>query len=147
MRDIGGLIWVIIVVIGVISSIVKNAKRAAAQREAARPRMAAQPQPAQPAPILQVAKPSQPLGQIAIVPPIIVPPAPPARRVKAPVVAAQGHLAAERSAGTGAGSPIRGMFGNGTALVRAVIAAEVLGLPKSQQEHSIWSPRHSDPSI
>ncbi|MGB6986209.1 MAG: hypothetical protein WBD74_09590, partial [Candidatus Aquilonibacter sp.] len=44
-------------------------------------------------------------------------------------------------------SPIRGMFGGGATLVRAIVAAEVLGPPKALQEKTIWSPRHSEPSI
>jgi hypothetical protein len=133
MKDIGGLIWVIIVVIGVISSIVKNAKKAAAQREAARPRMAPAPQPA-PAPQQSV------MQQMATI-------MPPVRRVKAPQAVAATHMPFEKAATAGTSSPIRGMFGSGASLVRAIIAAEVLGPPKSQQEQSIWSPRHSEPSI
>ncbi|MGA8841322.1 MAG: hypothetical protein WB491_12625, partial [Candidatus Aquilonibacter sp.] len=44
-------------------------------------------------------------------------------------------------------SPIRGMFGGSATLVRAIVAAEVLGPPKAFQEQTIWSPRHSEPSI
>lgn len=45
------------------------------------------------------------------------------------------------------GTPVfRGMFQREN-LVRAVIAAEVLGPPRALQEHSIWSPRHSEASI
>jgi hypothetical protein len=44
-------------------------------------------------------------------------------------------------------SPIRGMFGGSATLVRAIVAAEVLGQPISMQERTIWSPRHSEPSI
>jgi hypothetical protein len=144
MKDIGGLIWVIIVVIGVISSIVKNAKKAAAQREAARPRMAPAPQPA-PAPQTLV-------QQMTMMPPVLAPAAPvstpPVRRVQAPPAPQRTtHIPIENLTRAGTSSPIRGMFGSGASLVRAIIAAEVLGPPKSQQEHSIWSPRHSDPSI
>jgi len=133
MKDIGGLIWVIIVVIGVISSIVKNAKKAAAQREAARPRMAPAPQTAMMPPVLAPTAPVSP---------------PPVRRVQTqPAPPRAVHIPLENLARAGTSSPIRGMFGSGAALVRAIVAAEVLGPPKSQQERSIWSPRHSDPSI
>ncbi len=149
MRDIGGLIWIVIVVIGVISSISKNVKKAAAHREPARPRMAQQQQ--QPVPARQIPARSASAAQLLVrqmlppAPQAVVPVAPaaapampaPVRRAKPPVPEAPQRAA----------SPIRGMFGAGTSLVRAIIAAEVLGPPKSLQEQSIWSPRHSEPSI
>ena len=42
--------------------------------------------------------------------------------------------------------PLRGMFAREN-LARAFIAAQVFGPPKALQEQSIWSPRHSEPSI
>ncbi|HVA29183.1 MAG TPA: hypothetical protein VNF68_13455 [Candidatus Baltobacteraceae bacterium] len=142
MRDIGGLIWIVIVVIGVISSIAKNVKKAAAQREAARPRMAQPQNAAAPAPQLAVQR--MVMVQPAIVPPVVPPPV---RRAKVLPAAVPARVVMEREAGAGAVSPIRGMFGAGTSLVRAIVAAEVLGPPKALQEQSIWSPRHSEPSI
>jgi hypothetical protein len=148
MHDIGGIIWVIIVVIGVISSITRNARKAAAVRAAAQT-----PPPARVAPAVRSQQVSGivralhakidagPAGQAAIseLPPL-PPTAPLEPRPPAPVIAP----AAPRAAAM----PVRGMFlGKGKALVQAIVAAEVLGPPKSLQEQTIWSPRHSEPSI
>ena len=137
MHDWGGLVWIVLVLIGVVSSISKNARKARQQRQ----RQAPAPRPA-------------PVRRIADI--VITPPPP----VPAPVVApAQARREPERSVTIPSGapvrperppvgtSPIRGMFEGPATLVRAIVAAEVLGPPKSMQEQSIWSPRHSEPSI
>jgi hypothetical protein len=61
------------------------------------------------------------------------------------VLPANFHLDAEpvrRSNGL-----LGGMFEGKASLVRAIVAAEVLGKPKALQEQSLWSPRHSEPSM
>jgi hypothetical protein len=145
VRDIGGLIWIVIVVIGVISSIVKNAKRAAAQREAARPRMAPAPQPV---PVPRAPSPAQRIIESFAMPPVAAEPPPVAAAIKrTPVTVPRAKPVAAPvvAAPVTANAPIRGMFGRGS-IVKAIVAAEVLGPPKSQQEY-FWSPRHNDPSI
>ena len=153
MHDIGALIWVIVVVIGVISSIVQNARKAAATRSGgpARAAVAAQ-QSRTPAPARMVAV--APSFVAAQPPPVAPPVAPPAASFSAPEapqmpgalrLPASFHLDyVERSRATGY---IAGMFKDRKAFVRAIVAAEVLGKPKALQEQSIWSPRHSEPSI
>ena len=146
MHDIGALIWVIVVVIGVISSIVKNVKQNSAK---------AQPRPIAPrsAPVSVLE--SAPTAEVA------QPPLPAPIRRKAPPLGTQAPAASpllggltlpasfhldyvpgRRSTGF-----IGGMFKDKRAFVRAIVAAEVLGKPKAMQEQSIWSPRHSEPSI
>ncbi|HTX57910.1 MAG TPA: hypothetical protein VMD47_12495 [Candidatus Acidoferrales bacterium] len=126
MHDLGLIVWLVIVLIGVVSSIRRTAMRSRATLQA-RQMPGPSPSPA-PAP--------------APAPPVIAVQAPPPRKpqpapapVPVPVAAAVGT------------SPIRGMFGGSTSLVRAIVAAQVLGPPTALQEHSIWSPRHSEPSI
>lgn len=146
MHDLGGLVWIIIVAIAVISSMRRNVQRARAARYAQTQKM----QQVQPPPP-PVAAPLQPAVQIApappppppvfaapppVLPPVIAPPAPPpAQPATFPIAAPVGT------------SPIRGMFGGSATVVRAIVASQVLGPPISMQEHTIWSPRHSEPSI
>jgi hypothetical protein len=148
MHDFGGVVWIVIVLIGVISSINNNAKKA---RKAAKKQrnvvvtMAPPPVSTPPsAPVVHLPKPPTPMGHV-MMPPVIAPEAPvavpaPPRLEPLPVLP---HTQASPI-----GTPIiRGMFQGPTTLVRAIVAAEVLGPPKSVQEPSIWSPRHSEPSI
>ncbi len=144
MHNLGLIVWLIIVAFGVISSIRKNAQRAQAQRAATPQRVMPQPPP-RPAPVL-VPQPAPSLAAFAM-PPVDAP-SPPPRPVAPPVPKAPPplpftplHEPAIRT------SPIRGMFGGSATLVRAIVAAEVLGPPKAFQEQTIWSPRHSEPSI
>ncbi|HUA09185.1 MAG TPA: hypothetical protein VMA98_07925 [Candidatus Acidoferrales bacterium] len=137
MHDIGVIIWLIVVVIGVISSMRRNMRRARSAPQSQTPQtrqtpqtpqirqtpQAPRPVPVQPAPALQFE-----------LPPVLPDEAPPPPPVAAPPA----------RVGT---SPVRGMFGSSRRLVSAIIAAEVLGPPKAMQEQSIWSPRHSEPSI
>jgi hypothetical protein len=142
MHDIGTIVWLILVIIGVVSSIRQQMRRSQ--------------QPVQSAP---AAAPTA-LPPDFVLPPVIAPvpapvPAPSptpaamppiaARRARPqqPAPAAATAISSVPVTGT---SPIRGMFQRGS-LVRAIIAAEVLGAPKAQQEQTIWSPRHSEPSI
>lgn len=119
-------IWIVLLVIGVISSIVSNARKAVRAARSQTPRVPVRA----PVAIEPVAVP--------VVPPVIVPSK--ARRA-APVAAPP--VKATQPDGT---RPFRGMFQRGN-LVNAIVAAEVLGPPKALQEQSIWSPRHSEPSI
>jgi hypothetical protein len=120
--NLGGIIWIVIVVIAVISSI---------RRNIARVRSAQAPQMQRPAPPPPVAA-----------PPTVVVPAP----VAPPKIVSAPSLPTPTPAQVGT-SPIRGMFGGSATLVRAIVAAEVLGPPIALQERTIWSPRHSEPSI
>jgi hypothetical protein len=155
MHNIGLIIWLIIVAFGVISSIRKNVQRAQAQRAAAAPSPLQQRQPQPPQqrqpqpPQQQQPAPAQRSVTAAFtMPPVDTPPpprpvAPP--KPRPPVPQAPLSLTPEHPRiGT---SPIRGMFGGSATLVRAIVAAEVLGQPKAFQEQTIWSPRHSEPSI
>ena len=128
------LIWIALLLIGAIGSLASNARKAAATRgPAAQPVVPPRAQPVnvtlfpppRPAPPIVVSRPRPVAAQT---PPPASPPVPPPHPVP--------H-------GT---SAFRGMFERGN-LVRAVVAAEVLGPPKALQEQSIWSPRHSEPSI
>jgi hypothetical protein len=146
MHNIGLIIWLIIVAFGVISSIRKNVQRAQAQRAAAAPPPLQQRQPQPPQ---QQPAPAQRLVTAAFtMPPVDTPPpprpvAPPKPRPPAP----QAPLSLTPEHPRIGTSPIRGMFGGSATLVRAIVAAEVLGQPKAFQEQTIWSPRHSEPSI
>jgi hypothetical protein len=133
-KDLGSLIWTLVVVIGVVSSIIRSARK----RIAAQPKVPAQPAQA------PVRRGVQLLKQDDVVAPAIVPRAP--TPVATPAVPAPPPAPVQPSSGR---SPaFRGMFvGRGKALVSAIIAAEVLGPPKALQEQTLWSPRHSDPSI
>lgn len=124
MRDIGALLWVVIVIAGVISSIVstarkQNAGRATAVRlpprplpvvPRAAPAPAPPPQPAVPgrAPLVLSSDVSQPPGILR------------ARELDEP------HKQATRLA--------RKLFGHRSGLVRAVVAAEVLGKPRALRD-------------
>jgi hypothetical protein len=141
VHDLGTLVWVILVVIGVISSMVKNARKMTRQPAGASPSARPAPPPVAAPPPVPAPRPVH--AQAFAMPPVIPPnpvPAPSAasttRREPQPI--------AVHAVGT---SPIRGMFEGPATLVRAIVAAEVLGPPKSMQEQSIWSPRHSEPSI
>jgi len=157
MHDFGVLIWIILVLIGVVSSIRKNAQRARSQappRQAAPPPRPVPVPPPVPAPqpvpmglhrLLVTASgpvvPAQPIAPAAGMPgPPVIPVAAPR---PSPVVAPAQPVHAP--VGTGA---IRGMFGGGGAtLVRAIVAAEVLGPPRAFGEQTSWSQRRSEPSI
>jgi hypothetical protein len=138
------IIWIVLVAIGVISSIVSNARKAvkaatAVQRNA--PQRRTVPQRVSPprTVVMQAMPPAPPQAPPPAAPPPQAVAPPPIVRRRAEVTPAP----APRAHGTGA---FRGMFERGN-LVRAIVAAEVLGPPKALQEQSIWSPRHSEPSI
>ena len=149
MHDIGTLIWVIVVVAAMISGIKKNVQRA---RETTGPA-----QPRRPAPPLLRASVSVPAAMSASVG--IPPAAPPATLIAPPVAPPPIRPAAPRPApvpdlfhAVGIQKPrssglLGGIFEDKRSVLRAVVAAEILGKPKALQEQSIWSPRHSEPSI
>lgn len=148
MHDIGGIVWIIVVVIAVISSIRRNAMRA---RNAQRAREAPAPTPAPvraPIPVPPPAAPSRLAMSGFAMPPIDapIPVVTAAARAPRPVAPTPPPFTPFMPARVGT-SPIRGMFEGGATLVRAIVAAEVLGPPKAMQENTIWSPRHSEPSI
>lgn len=136
------LIWIVLLLIGAISSIVSKARQARGAVQTMQSRRATPP----PRPIVtqtfEAQAPTvvpQAPAPAAVVPPVIVRRPPP---VSAPAPA----MSVPASAQAHGTSGFRGMFERGS-LVRAVVAAEVLGPPKALQEQSIWSPRHSEPSI
>jgi hypothetical protein len=150
MHDLGGLVWILIVAIAVFSSIRKNVRRVRnAQQTQARPMPQMQP-PAPPpvaAPAVQLAPSRLAMAGFAM-PPIDPLPAPPTASPKTVVAPAAAPRPTPFPMPAPVGtSPIRGMFGGSATLVRAIVAAEVLGPPKALQENTIWSPRHSEPSI
>ncbi|MGC9993346.1 MAG: hypothetical protein ABSD52_13270 [Candidatus Cybelea sp.] len=140
MRDVGILIWVVFLVIGVVGSMVSSARRQVAART--EPKSAPQGQR-----VTSVVAPASKTqgdaaGQQRLVqallaqmqvqaapappppaPPRPVPPRPPPPKPAPPrsesPAAAEAHRARPRS-----------LFGTGPDLVRAVIAAEVLGKPR-----------------
>src|SRR5271170_1620671 len=131
MHDLGGIVWIIIVAIAVFSSIRRNVARSRAARTPAAP-----PAPVPAVQIARTVQPAQPSRSAMAgfaMPPVDVPPpvAPPAPAPRTPFVPMPTPV------GT---SPIRGMFGGSATLVRAIVAAEVLGPPKALQENTSWSP-------
>ncbi len=146
LENLGTLVWIVLVAIGVVSSMAKSARKARGPGQPAPRAAAPHPQgvvaqfgslPVMPGP--QTPPPPPPV-LAAVPPPIIV------RRAEPPRPAAVGTSGAALAAGHGT-APARGMFGRRADLVRAVIAAQVLGPPKALQEHTFWSPRHDEASI
>jgi hypothetical protein len=130
MRDIGILIWVAFLVIGVIGSMISSLRKAAA----ARPQAAVPPQwrPQQPAPEPRDARlpdwaqqvmAAMPQPQARSQPRPAPPPPPPKPAPRAAPPAAQ-HEAPHQPRR-------RRFFGGKDEIVRAVIAAEVLGKPRA----------------
>ena len=141
--SIGSLIWIIILVIAVISSIRRNIQRVRSAQTVQMQRQ--QPAAASPpvaAPAVQISRRAVQIAPDVELPPVPPPPVP-APTASAPL-APPTTLPTAARVGT---SPIRGMFGGSATLVRAIVAAEVLGPPIALQERTIWSPRHSEPSI
>jgi hypothetical protein len=137
MRDIGLFIWVGILILGVVSSIARSAKRQqqgaqqapGAQAPAAAPLVPPGSSPQQ-ATLMRVMQAIAAQQGVAQAPPRPVrpvskpapPPPPPPRPPEPARHAAQPPPQAKRQ---------RLLFGSQTDLVRAVIAAEVLGKPKA----------------
>lgn len=165
MHDIGGLIWVIIVVLAVFSSIrksVRQARESAAQAQQRPPATSVQrplPEPVRPA--QASAPPVTPLQRALQLSPIPAPPVPPPPQIRVvpPLPTPAASVATPQR--PPAHDPFRpesiqrrplsgllgGIFEDKDAILRAVVAAEILGKPKALQEQSIWSPRHNEPSI
>jgi hypothetical protein len=128
MHDIGGLIWIVVVLFAVISSIVKSARRARAV-PATSVRSAQPPAQSRPQLASLIAQFAQE-AQTHAAPPATVQAPPPARpkpvaSVPSPVVTAAPvalHVEAPRPR-------VTGLFADRGALVRGIIAAEVLGKP------------------
>jgi hypothetical protein len=142
MHDFGVLIWILLLIIGMVSSI-----RRSAQRQRPGPPQALRPMPPPQMPP-QAARMPQPVRiPQAAAPPLLQPAQPAPAPVPPPIVAAP-PLAPHQPAhvariGSGA---IRGMFGGSATLVRAIVASEVLGPPLALREHTTWSPRRSESS-
>jgi hypothetical protein len=154
MHDVGLLIWIALIVIGIVSSVRKNARQARQIRDR---QVGAQSQAMQAPPPVQVPPPVQSVPSFVVqrvmAPPVTAvspaqapqPARPPAPVPPPPIVAAPPAPAVTPArVGT---SPIRGMFGGSATLVRAIVVSEVLGPPRALGEHTSWSPRHSEPSI
>jgi hypothetical protein len=118
MRDVGILVWVGLLVIGVIGSMVSSARRQAAGGAQA-PRPQVPPAPGAAAQQRLVAA-----LQARVVAPASVPRPPQARP------APPRPVSAPRAEPPAAPAPHSAFFGTGPELVRAVIAAEVLGKPR-----------------
>jgi hypothetical protein len=119
MRDVGAIVWVILVVVGVISSIVSNARKQAATRA---PQTAARPAPHLPQVQQRLSRPTQPAVVVASSP--VPAPRPQARSVQRSAPEAPApleHRAQERRS--------RRFFGDRSSIVRGVVAAEILGRP------------------
>lgn len=137
MRDVGLFVWVVLLIVGVIGSIAKSARRQMQAGGGPAP-----PQPPAPGRVIaQVKIPGQidridrqnviaqlqrviesakqPAPQPQPAPPPKPPPPPPPVRVEEPRPA-----------------PRRGLFGGRPEIVRAVIAAEVLGKPRAFGDES-----------
>ena len=168
MRDIGGLIWVILVIIAIFSSVRKSIRQATQATDAqgrpavpprpvVPPRQAVPLRPAAEAPVtpLQRALQLSPVIVSVVEPPapsLIVPPQAPVTPAPAPARATPATpphdpFHAESIQRRPSSGLLGGIFEDKNAILRAVVAAEVLGKPKALQEQSIWSPRHSEPSI
>jgi hypothetical protein len=126
LPDVGLVVWLIFLAIGLVSGMRRRMRAGSAQP-------------------LPQAVPVQPFVPQPVAPPPVA--APPVRAAPTPVP--QPPAAAPVFPGTAPSgtSPIRGMFSGSGTLIRAIVAAEVLGPPKALQEQSVWSPRHSEPSI
>lgn len=79
----------------------------------------------------------------------VVPPPIPPRPAPAPPAAAPVPAPSSQVAPAGHEDrvpPLQGMFADGNSLLRAIIAAEVLGPPASLKELTFWNPQPNEPS-
>ena len=142
LHDLGGLVWAIFVVIAVVSSIVRSAKRNIQQsqqlhlqRAEQRPAQFApqpQPAPAPPAPAPVVAPAPQRVQRFIVrdapAPPVI------------PSVAIVQARAASQANPFAVAPPRRkreNLFGPGISVVKGIVALEVLGPPRALRD---WTP-------
>ena len=142
MRDVAGLLWVLFLIVGVVGSIVQSVRKQAAAREAQRvpqqpaPQQQAQRPPpvAAPAPV-QRAQVSSLVSQLRTLlppqavapPPVAAAPPPPPPRPPTPDAPRAEPPPSRPPAGAR-------LFGTRSGLVRAVIAAEVLGKPHALRD-------------
>jgi hypothetical protein len=123
VRDLGTLVWVVLVFVGVVSSMVSTIRK-----QAQAPGSAGRPQPPRTLGALRYAAPLRPAAAPQPVVPPPVPPPPPtaARPEPRPPVHPPDEPRAKRAQ----------FFAGKGQLVRAVIAAEVLGKPRGlNDEH------------
>jgi hypothetical protein len=120
MRDVGILIWVALLIVGVVGSMVRQIRGRTSQQPR---RVPDQPRPAQPAhwaqrtPAPVVPPPAQPR-----------PPRPPPRPTPAPAERLSRHEASAHPEPQAGRKPL---FAGKNEIVRAVIASEVLGKPRA----------------
>jgi hypothetical protein len=159
-HDIGALIWVFVILLGVVSSIRRSLGRArgdgapsqAEQAQAARQQAAAQQAALAQQLQAQTAEQQRARAQLVAQQRVVTQPPRPARTVvsSTPVPAHSGipvepppmHVYEEprvRLAGSFAT-----LFEKRSSMIRAIVAAEVLGSPKALAEQSIWSPRYTE---
>jgi hypothetical protein len=145
--DVSTIIWIVVVLFGVISSLVSNARKAMQQSQITpqQSRVPVHEQSFMPAPEMP-----QPMAipiPVDARAPVVITKRKPAPKVaeKQPVDTAEHAFASlgQRRDGT---KRFRGMFDREN-LASAFVASQVFGPPKALQEQSIWSPRHSEPSI
>jgi hypothetical protein len=141
VRDIGAIIWGILVVIGVISSIVQSAKRA--RQTSVAPRISTSSAPSsqsERSPERGVAAPSRRAPQLAAmmaqferdsqnVAQAAAPPPPPQPKPKAPKPAPPAAVVAPAQLQPQVRRGGFASFGDRDSLIRAIVAAEVLGKP------------------
>jgi hypothetical protein len=129
MREVGTLIWVVCIVIGVIVNIASSVRKqqAASSASARAPQPVRSPQTRPPTiTTMRMTVPSAPPASAAPVSPAPVRrPQPPPRPVVSPPAPALHEAVA---------LPLRRFFADGPSLVRAVIAAEVLGKPRALRD-------------
>jgi hypothetical protein len=130
MHDIGGLIWIVLVIIGVVTSISRSARRSVAQRTVTTYHTVPAPQRLAPAAEVRpevVAELENIIRQSQATPrpapaPAAPPKPPPAANLPPPPVRTMVSVPARPSRA-------EKLFGDRSSVVRAVIAAEVLGKP------------------
>ena len=144
MHDIETAVWIILILIGVVSSIISSIRKVV-RRVNASTQLAPQPQTVHEQAFTPTPAPEMPQPGIVLppaAPPIVITKRQPkTAAVKAPEVQ---HDFAIPKAERGAMGSWRGMFEREN-LARAFVASQVFGPPKALQEQSIWSPRHSEP--
>jgi|SRR5580700_4699095 hypothetical protein len=132
MREIGVVIWVVLLIVGVIGSMTSSLRKQRQERATPRPR----PRPPLPAALQRLAMQAAPAE-----------PAPATSSRATPSRAAP--PSPSRAAGTTPHAPEpaakperigRRLFGNRGDLVRAVIAAEVLGKPRGLSDEYLRNP-------
>jgi hypothetical protein len=163
-HDIGTLIWVFVILLGVASSIRRSLRRAgdgasaqsqqssqSQQAQAARQQPAAQQAALAQQLQAQLAEQQRAGARLVAQQRVVIQPPRPARAVVAPAPLAHSGIPVEpppmhvyeeprlRLAGSFAT-----LFEKRSSMIRAIVAAEVLGSPRALAEQSIWSPRYTE---